>query len=136
MEKPVVVEDPKPQKPDPINCDISVSANDLDVKVLECFGNVTQRRITLRLEVLNRNDRITNAQVNFISAFTADGTECKDRRAITDGNYWCGTKMPPYVSVKQDYFLLNVTEKITSFSYVELEIRSAKVIIRNLPVQW
>lgn len=104
--------------------------------MLKCFGNVTQRRITIQLEVLNHNDRILNGQVSFNSAFTLDGEECDNKKSLTDARWWANTKMPSQVKIKQDYFVLDVTKKIPGFSYLEFEIRDAKVIIRNLPVEW
>lgn len=138
VEKPIVVEKPVPQVNTPkLNYNISISANDLDVKVLKCHGNEVQRRITIELQVTNQNNSIDGGTVSFESAYTADGISCKNRGALGDRfNISYGVKLPPQVKLKQNFYVLEVSEKIESFSYVELHIRDAKVVIRNLPVEW
>ncbi len=142
IEKPVIVEKPvAPATPvvnqtPKLNYDISISANDLDVKVVRCFGNEVQQRITIVLEVMNKNNDINNTEVSFNSAFDLDGKEWNHRGGMRDDYNWSYTKLPPMVSRKQEYYVLKVTEKIPGFSYVELKIRGAKVVIRNLAVEW
>lgn len=142
VEQPVeiekVVEKPVPTEKTPaLDCQVSISVNDLDVKVLKCYGNETQRRITIELEVLNRNADITSSFVYFHSAYTPDGLECKKRGALRDrANVSYGVKFPSQVKLRQNYYVLEIPEKIQRFSYIELEIRGAKVIVRNLPVEW
>ena len=105
--------------------------------MLKCYGNETQRRITLELEVVNRNNDITSGTVSFESAFTVDGVECSNKGALGDRHHTSyGVKFPSLVKLKQSFYVLNITEKIQRFSYVELHIRGAKVVIRNLPVKW
>lgn len=66
VERPVVVEKPTPQVNTPkLNYNISISANDLDVKVLKCYGNEIQRRITIELQVTNQNNTIDSGTVSF-----------------------------------------------------------------------
>ncbi|MDO4165312.1 MAG: inner membrane complex domain-containing protein [Bacteroides sp.] len=134
VEKPVIVEVEK--EPEDLDCEISISVTDLDVRVLRCYGNTTQKRITIQLEVVNRNDNILSTGVSFLSAFTIDGEECTRKAALSDNNWWHDAKLPSNVKVKQDYYVLNVSKKIAGFSFIELKIRDAKVIIRNLPVEW
>lgn len=142
VEKPIIVEKviekPVPQEEkNELDCQISISVNDLDVKVLKCYGNEVQRRITLELEVLNQNNDITSGSVFFNSAYTIDGVECNRRGALRDRSSMAyGVKFPPQIKLKQNYYVLEISEKIPGFSYVELEIRGAKVIIRNLSVEW
>lgn len=142
VEKPVVVEKvvekPVPQEKSPeLDCQISISVNDLDVKVLRCYGNETQRRITIELEILNRNNDITKGTASFNTAYTLDGVECNKRGALGDRfDVVYGVKFPSQIKLKQNYFVLEVSEKIPGFSYVEFEIRGAEIVIRNLPVEW
>lgn len=138
VERPVVVEKPTPQVNTPkLNYNISISANDLDVKVLKCYGNEIQRRITIELQVTNQNNTIDSGTVSFESAYTSDGMPCKNRGALGDRfNTSYGVKLPPQIKLKQNFYVLEVSEKIGSFSYVELHIRNAKVVIRDLPVEW
>lgn len=154
VEKPIIVEKPvvvekvveKPietekvittTSPNPApECEVSVSVTDLDVKIIRCYGNRTQHRITIELEVTNRNNNITNTSVNFLSAFASDGVEYGKCHSLNRTNSWASTKMPPQVKIKQNYYVVEVDRQIDSFSYVEINIRNAKVIIRNLAVKW
>ncbi len=122
---------PKPET----EVDLSVSVTDLDVKLLRCYGNATQRRITIELEVVNHDGDKQNTSVEFVSAFTADGQKCEKLGALKD-YYYTSTILPPMVKVKQNYYILNADKRLDNLSYVELLIRGAKVIIRNLPVEW
>ena len=98
---------------------------------------MTQHRITIEMEVQNHNNTIISGSAHFDSAFTLDGMECKDKKALNDGHHTVyGVKYPVQVKVKQNFYVLNVMEKIEGFSYVELAVRGAKIVIRNLPVEW
>ncbi len=115
--------------------DIFISVNDMSVKIIKCFGNKEQRRITLQLEVTNQNEDILNTNVCFNSAYTQDGVECKKLGALSD---WKTSyvNMPYDVALKQNYYIMNVNSSVTALKYIELIIRDAKIIIRNLPVEW
>ena len=138
IEKPVIVEKENPVEDTPnLDYEISVSVNDLDVKVLRCYGNMTQRRITIEMEIVNKNSNIDKGAVYFNYAYTSDGIECAKLGALSDdSNRAYGVKFPSAVKLKQNYYVLNVSSKISSFSYLEFAIRDAKIVIRNLPVEW
>lgn len=140
IEKPIVVEKvtnkPTTPKTPAQECEVTVSVTDLDVKVTRCYGNRTQRRITIELEVTNRNNNITNTNVDFLSAFASDGVEYGERHSLDRKSSWSPTKMPPQVKLKQNYYVVEVDHHIDSFSYIEMNIRNAKVVIRNLTVNW
>ena len=89
------------------------------------------------MEVINRNSSIDLASVYFNYAYTSDGVECEKLGALEDASKKAfGVKFPSAVKLKQNYYVLNVPSKISSFSYLEFVIRNAKVIVRNLPVEW
>lgn len=86
VEKPVAQETPAAR------CEITLSTNRLQFKVLKCTGNATQQRITILAEMTNVDTgRNTDEFLRFTSAFTDDGTECKNFE-IQNGAWM---KMPP-----------------------------------------
>ncbi len=140
---PVAVPTPTPEPaPDPqpapavdpwADCELSVSVNDLDVRILGCTGNITQRRVTLQLEVVNRNPDSGDGWLRFLTAITSDGVECAHKGSMGD-RYETHVKMPTGIELKQNYYVLKVDQDVRKFSYVELSIRGAKIVIKNLPV--
>lgn len=129
VEKPVIVEKETPKA----DCEITISTNNLQFKVLKCTGNSVQQRITIQVELTNVDtDRNTNEYLGFISAFTNSGVECKSFD-WPDGH---AKRLPPRVPVRCEFYVTKVFDKFPSFSYIELEVGNARVYIRNLPVQW
>jgi len=76
--------------------------------------------------------RNTDEFLRFTSAFTDSGTECKNFE-IQNGAWM---KMPPRVTVRREFYVTNVFDRFSLFSYIELLVADTKVYIRNLPVQW
>lgn len=137
IEKPVivekVVEKPVAQETPAARCEITLSTNRLQFKVLKCTGNATQQRITILAEMTNVDTgRNTDEFLRFTSAFTDSGTECKNFE-IQNGAWM---KMPPRVTVRREFYVTNVFDRFSLFSYIELLVADTKVYIRNLPVQW
>ena len=137
VEKPVivekVVEKPVAQETPAARCEITLSTNRLQFKVLKCTGNATQQRITILAEMTNVDTgRNTDEFLRFTSAFTDSGTECKNFE-IQNGAWM---KMPPRVTVRREFYVTNVFDRFSLFSYIELLVADTKVYIRNLPVQW
>lgn len=131
VEKPVVkvVEKPTPQA----DCEITMSTNRLQFKVLKCYGNATQQRITILAEMTNLDTNRNGEEfLKVVSAITDRGTECKSFE-IQNGAW---LKMPPRVKLRREFYVTKVFDKFPSFSYVELYVANTSVYIRNLPVQW
>ena len=144
VEVPVEVEKTEPEKPvvekpvQPQDYELNVSVNDLDFKILDCFGDRMQQRVTLQVEFVNKNEDITRDKIIFNSAFSDEGVELKN---LEVGNgygygYWTMRNMPSRVALKQELYVTKVSKPFDSFSYLEVNVRGAKVVIRNLSVRW
>ena len=128
-----VVEKPVAQETPAARCEITLSTNRLQFQVLKCTGNATQQRITILAEMTNVDTgRNTDEFLRFTSAFTDSGTECKNFE-VQNGAWM---KMPPRVTVRREFYVTNVFDRFSLFSYIELLVADTKVYIRNLPVQW
>ena len=133
VEKPVVVEKPVERPVPQADCEITMSTNRLQFKVLKCYGNATQQRITILVEMMNVDTkRNTDEFLKVTSAITDSGTECSSFE-IQNGAW---LKMPPRVKLRKEFYVTKVFDKFSGFSYVELYIADTRVYIRNLPVQW
>lgn len=135
VEKPVIVEKvvEKPVAAPNVNCEITYSTNRLQFKILKCYGNAAQQRVTILAEMTNVNtNRNTEEYMRFISAITDSGTECKNFE-IQNGAWM---RMPPRVPVRREFYVTKIFDKFPSFSYIELTIADTRVYIRNLPIQW
>ncbi|MEG1660757.1 MAG: hypothetical protein RR304_09375 [Bacteroides sp.] len=127
VEKPVVTEAPK------LDCEITMSTNRLQFKVLKCTGNTAQQCITILVEMTNMDtDRNTEEYLQFSSAITKTGTECKNLE-IENSDF---LKMPPRIPLRREFYVTKVFDKFSTFSYVELNIAGTQVCIRNLPIKW
>lgn len=127
VEKPVVTEAPK------LDCEITMSTNRLQFRVLKCTGNAAQQRITILAEVTNIDtDRNAEEYLKFTSAITNTGSECNNFE-IENGAWM---KMPPRIPLRREFYVTKVFDKFSAFSYVELYIADTRVYIRNLPIKW
>lgn len=137
VEKPVVIEKvvEKPvQQPaaEDVDCQISISTQDITFKVISCTGDMTQKRITLKGAVTNvTGNNWKNVRVNTISAYTADGIQLHS--LDTDG-LW--QDFPSKITVPRNFYITKIEGKIEKLSFVELKIDDTFVEIRNLPVKW
>lgn len=137
VEKPVVVEKiiekPVEQADPKVECEITMSTNRLGFKILKCYGNTTQQRITLQVELVNLDtNRNGEEPMRLVSAITDKGAAC-DNFEVQHG-IW--TKMPPRVKIRKEFYVTKVFDKFPSLSYVEMSIADTRVYIRNLPIQW
>lgn len=138
VEKPVivekVVEKPVEREIPKADCEVTYSTNKLMLKVLKCSGNAAQQRITILVEVTNLDtNKNTEEFLKFVSAFTDSGVECRNFE-LQDNSHWL--KMPPRIAIRREFYVTNVMDKFSSFSYVELNIANTRVFIKNLPVRW
>ncbi len=128
-QKPVV----EPAKP---KYKLKNSANDLDVKVLRCFGNEEKGRITLEIQVVNRNRDISDGDLDFHTAITGEGRECRRLGSNGDSHVFFHQKMPVDIPMKLAFYVLDLHEKTDKLVFLELEVRGANIEIRDLPVEW
>ncbi|MFA4181837.1 hypothetical protein [Xylanibacter rodentium] len=135
VEKPVPVEEKTVDREpvaEKLDCEISISTQDYTFKVLKCFGDMTQKRITIQAAVTNVTDRnFDQERVEFRSAFTTDGVKLNS--LDTDGLY---QEYPSRVTRPRNFYITGVNSKIPGLSFVKLGIGGTTVEIRNLPVQW
>ena len=132
VEVPVVVEKvvEVPQAEQTPDYEITISVNDLNFKVLRCVGNKTQQRITILAEIENLDTSFNSSlYTEILSAITNNGVTCKD----TEGNG--SMKLPPRVKVRKEYYITKVFDEFPYFSYLEIKVGSARVYIRNLPIE-
>lgn len=143
VEKPVVVEKvvekpvpaPAPAAPE---CEITISKNDLDFRILSCTGNPTQKRITIKAEYVNNNANISNGDIAMNVVIDDNGRELThENMAVTsnDSSYeW--VSMPARVKLKHDFYIINYDHPMETVSYLKLKVRDGIVEIRNLKVDW
>lgn len=139
VEKPVVVEKviekptPKQDVPD---CDITISKTDLDFRIVRCYGNPQQKRITIECEFVNHDSNFTEGYVSFWQCFDSEGNELKDLKIGNENSVSKYRNLPSRIKLKQDFCVVNVNERINAFSYLKLELRNVTVEVRNLKVEW
>ena len=143
VEKPVVVEKvvekpvpaPAPAAPE---CEITISKNDLDFRILSCTGNPMQKRITIKAEYVNNNANISNGDIAMNVVIDDNGRELtRENMAVTsnDSSYeW--VSMPARVKLKHDFYIINYDHPMETVSYLKLKVRDGIVEIRNLKVNW
>lgn len=139
IEKPVPVPAAKPATPATPDCDITISKNDLDFRIVSCKGNPQQKRITIVCEYVNRNNSIERGDIEFMTAFDENGKEYgRSNLSVNNanGSSYEWINMPARVNLKHDFYLVNYETPIKLFSYVKFKVRDGFVEIRNLPVQW
>ena len=137
VEKPVIIEkDVEKATTEPsdgkIDCEISISTQNYTFKILECRGDMTQRRITIKGAITNvTGDNRKGVYVKTASAFTADGTQLNSLEV--DKNW---QDFPSRITVPRNFYITKIDSKISKLSFVELSIDGTNVEIRNLPVKW
>ena len=137
VEKPVVIEKvvEKPVNtpaPDNVECQISISTQDFTFKVLECFGDMTQRRITIKAAITNVTNRnFKGLWVKMLSAYSDEGVQLHSLSVEKD---W--QDFPSNITVPRNFYITNIDSKIDKLSFVDLKIDNTVVEIRNLPVRW
>lgn len=133
VEKPVPA--PAPAAPE---CEITISKNDLDFRILSCTGNPMQKRITIKAEYVNNNANISNGDIAMNVVIDDNGRELtRENMAVTsnDSSYeW--VSMPARVKLKHDFYIINYDHPMETVSYLKLKVRDGIVEIRNLKVNW
>ena len=133
VEKPVPA--PAPAAPE---CEITISKNDLDFRILSCTGNPMQKRITIKAEYVNNNANISNGDIAMNVVIDDNGRELtRENMAVTsnDSSYeW--VSMPARVKLKHDFYIINYDHPMETVSYLKLKVRDGIVEIRNLKVDW
>ena len=127
VEKPV-----NTPAPDNVECQISISTQDFTFKVLECFGDMTQRRITIKAAITNVTNRnFKGLWVKMLSAYSDEGVQLHSLSVEKD---W--QDFPSNITVPRNFYITNIDSKIDKLSFVDLKIDDTVVEIRNLPVRW
>lgn len=132
---PVVVEQPKPQPTVP-EYEITISKTDLDFRVVRCYGDWVQKRVTVECEFVNKDEDTKWGGCDFLVAFDENGDELEHKEVANEGFYSRGRNMPPRVKLTENFHVTKFTKKIASFSYLKFRVRNAEIEIRNLPVTW
>ena len=137
VEKPVVIEKvvEKPVNtpaPDNVECQISISTQDFTFKVLECFGDMTQRRITIKAAINNvSGNNKKDIWVGLLSAYTGEGVQLN---SLSAEKAW--QDFPYKITVPRNFYITNIDSKIDKLSFVDLKIDDTVVEIRNIPITW
>ena len=137
VEKPVIIEKvvEKPvatPTPDNLDCQISISTQDFTFKVIECVGDMTQRRITIKAAITNvTTGNIKNLWVRMLSAYTGEGVQLNE---LSCENYY--QDFPSKITVPRNFYITKIDSKINKLSFVDLKLGDTVVEIRNLPLRW
>ena len=136
IEKPVIVENVEKPVDDPVSgdadCEISISTQDFTFKVVRCFGNMMQKRITIQAEVTNvTGDNIKETLVKLVSAYTGDGVQLK---SLDTDALW--QDFPSRLTVPRNFYITKIDSKVQKISFAEISIGRTTVEIRNLPIEW
>lgn len=136
IEKPVIVENVEKPVDDPVSgdadCEISISTQDFTFKVVRCFGNMMQKRITIQAEVTNvTGDNIKETLVKLVSAYTGDGVQLK---SLDTDALW--QDFPSRLTVPRNFYITKIDSKVQKLSFVEISIGRTNIEIRNLPIEW
>ena len=117
------------EKPD---CQISISTQDFTFKVIECVGDMTQRRITIKAAITNvTTGNIKNLWVRMLSAYTGEGVQLNE---LSCENH--SQDFPSKITVPRNFYITKIDSKINKLSFVDLKLGDTVVEIRNLPVRW
>ena len=117
------------EKPD---CQISISTQDFTFKVIECVGDMTQRRITIKAAITNvTTGNIKNLWVRMLSAYTGEGVQLNELSCENNSQ-----DFPSKITVPRNFYITKIDSKINKLSFVDLKLGDTVVEIRNLPVRW
>ena len=137
VEKPVIIEKvvEKPvatPTPDNLDCQISISTQDFTFKVIECVGDMTQKRITLKAAITNvTKSNFKGLRVTMLSAYSDEGVQLHSLSAEKD---W--QDFPSKITVPRNFYITNIDSKIDKLSFVDLHLGETLVEIRNIPITW
>ena len=131
VEKPVAPPTPAPD-PDKLDCQITINTQDLTFKVIECVGDMTQKRITLKAAITNvTKSNFKGVWVRMLSAYTGDGVQLHSLSAERE---W--QDFPSKITVPRNFYITKIDSKIDKLSFVDLKIDDTVVEIRNIPITW
>lgn len=155
VEKPIIVEVERPREPQPSApsapvanepkpepqqppYELTISVNDLDFRIVRCYGNHTQQRVTVEAEFCNRRTDVERGEIVLQTAFDENAQELPlANLSVTDrGASYDFRNMPPRLTMKQNFYLVKIDHDIPTIAYMKMKVRDAIVEIRNLPVEW
>lgn len=130
-----IAQEPVPQQP---TYDLTISVNDLDFRVVRCYGNHVQQRITIETEFCNKRMNVEDGDIALQTAFDENANELQNfNLSVTDrGASYDFRNMPPRLNMKQNFYLVKIDHDIPVISYMKMKVRDAIIEIRNLPVEW
>lgn len=122
-----------------LKCQVSVSAPDLKFEVISCEGNIGNQTIIIYCRLTNTGANEPRAYICMDSAIDPDGATYTDLSQVSlkgcSASYY-GNNMPTDVPIAKCFIIKNVVKKIDKLAYVEINARSAKISLRNVPVTW
>ena len=131
VEKPIASPAPAPD-PDKLDCQITINTQDFTFKVIECVGDMTQRRITIKAAITNvTTGNIKNLWVRMLSAYTGEGVQLNELSCENNSQ-----DFPSKITVPRNFYITKIDSKINKLSFVDLKLGDTVVEIRNLPVRW
>ena len=131
VEKPIASPAPAPD-PDKLDCQITINTQDFTFKVIECVGDMTQRRITIKASITNVTKRnFKELRVTMSSAYSDEGVQLN---SLSAENLW--QDFPSKITVPRHFYITNIDSKIDKLSFVELHLGDTHVEIRNIPITW
>ena len=131
VEKPVAPPTPAPD-PDKLDCQITINTQDFTFKVIECVGDMTQKRITLKAAITNvTKSNFKGLRVTMLSAYSDDGVQLN---SLSAEKAW--QDFPYKITVPRNFYITKIDSKINKLSFVDLKLGDTVVEIRNLPVRW
>ena len=131
VEKPIASPAPAPD-PDKLDCQITINTQDFTFKVIECVGDMTQRRITIKASITNVTKRnFKELRVTMSSAYSDEGVQLN---SLSAENLW--QDFPSKITVPRNFYITNIDSKIDKLSFVDLLLGETLVEIRNIPITW
>lgn len=131
VEKPIASPTPAPD-PDKLDCQITINTQDFTFKVIECVGDMTQKRITFKAAITNvTKSNFKGLRVTMLSAYSDDGVQLN---SLSAENLW--QDFPSKITVPRNFYITNIDSKIDKLSFVDLKIDDTVVEIRNIPITW
>ena len=133
VEKPIASPAPAPAPaPDKLDCQITINTQDFTFKVIECVGDMTQKRITLKAAITNvTKSNFKGLRVTMLSAYSDEGVQL---HSLSAENLW--QDFPSKITVPRNFYITNIDSKIDKLSFVDLKIDDTVVEIRNIPITW
>ena len=131
VEKPIASPAPAPD-PDKLDCQITINTQDFTFKVIECVGDMTQKRITLKAAITNVTKRnFKELRVTMSSAYSDEGVQLN---SLSAENLW--QDFPSKITVPRHFYITKIDSKIDKLSFVDLHLGDTLVEIRNIPITW